>query len=408
MQYVNMHSVLFVNRVFPPERGATGRCLSDLAARCAAAGWAVTVLTDGRGLADAPRGVRVVRTGGGLGDGRPRPRGYLGALARLGWRGIGLPRHDVVVTMTDPPLLALAGPMLAARHGAALVHWCHDLYPQLLPALGMAPPPALQTLLERRMARALRAHDATVAIGRCMADRLATAGVPDARIRVVPNWPDPAIRPLSVNAEAKRTLGLEGRFVVGYAGNFGLAHPLGAVMAAAARLAVAAPDVAFLMVGEGRAHAAVVAAARDLPNLVFLPFQPVERLSAVLGAADLHLAVMDPRAEGLLVPSKVAGARAAGRPCLFLGPPGSEAARMVAEPGCGLVLEPTDGAALAEAVLAYRDDPQRRALEGARALAAAGWDADAAARHFIAVLDAVVAMRFQRRSEVEPEGTAHG
>ncbi|WP_431856198.1 glycosyltransferase [Azospirillum sp.] len=372
-------SILFINRVFPPDRGASGRCLADLAGRAACAGWRVTVLTDGAGPAEAPRGVAVVRAGG-RGEDRPGVRGYLAALARLTVRALALPRHDVVVTMTDPPLLALAGPLLAVRHGAA-VHWCHDLFPALLPVLGVRLPRAMRWVLEGAMAAALRRHARVIAIGRCMAGRLRALGV--AEPAVVPNWADTAIRPLPRAASALRArLGLGERFTVAYAGNFGLAHPLGALLAAAAEL----PEVAFLLVGDGRGHPAVAEAAKRLDNVQVLPFQPAGRLSDTLAAADLHVAAMDPRAGGLLVPCKIYGALAAGRPCLFLGPADSEAARLLTEQGCGDVLDPGEARGVAGAIRAYAADPARCAVESARALTAAqAWDADAAAARFLAL-----------------------
>lgn len=382
-----MRSILFLNRVFHPDRGATGRCLADLAGRCAAAGWRVTVLADGPMAAESgtPGGVTVVRTGWTGTAPEPSMRGYLDVLRRLTLRGLGLPRHDVVVTMTDPPLLALAGPLLAARHRAALIHWSHDLYPDLLPVLGVQVPRGLTRFVARRTARALGRCDLVLAIGRCMADRLAMQGGPAERVRVLPNWADPALSPAGDADACRAAHGVAGRLVVAYAGNFGLAHPMAGVMAAAARLAGAAPDVLFLMIGEGRAHPAALAAARGLPNVRFLPYQPIAALSELLSAADLHLAVMDRAAEGMLVPCKAAAAASLGRPCLFLGPAGSEVARRLIETRSGEVLDPLDGAELARAILAYRADPALRAAEGRRA-AAAAWTADAAAARFLAHL----------------------
>ncbi|PWC36850.1 glycosyl transferase [Azospirillum sp. TSO22-1] len=370
-----------------------------MAERAARAGWRVTVLADGAGPVEAPRGIAVVRAGG-RGEGRPGLRGYLAALTRLTVRALTLPRHDVVVTMTDPPLLALAGPPLAMRHGAA-VHWCHDLFPALLPVLGVSPPGAAVRLLEGAMAAALRRHARVIAIGRCMAGRLRALGV--AEPAVLPNWGDPAIRPLPRAVSALRAeRGLGERFTVAYAGNFGLAHPLGALLAAAADL----PEVAFLLVGDGRGHAAVAEAAGRLDNVHVLPFQPAGRLSDTLAAADLHVAAMDPRAEGLLVPCKVYGALAAARPCLFLGPAGSEAARLLAEQGCGMALDPGDSRGLAAVIRAYAADPARCAADGARAQAAAqAWDADAAAARFLAL---TAALRPAPCASAPAWGSGHG
>lgn len=397
-------SILFVNRVFPPDRGATGRCLHDLAVRMAAAGWRVSVVADGgQARAEAPDGIALHRTGRSVPEGeRPDARAYLESLCRLTGRALRLPRHDVVVTMTDPPMMALAGPMLAARHGAAALHWCQDLYPDLLPVLGVRMPAPLRRLAGLGMARALRRHDAVIAIGRCMRDRIAAMGVAAERLRLLPNWSDPAIRPLPKAGNGfRRSLGMmdgmaegESRFLVAYSGTLGLAHPMDGVLEAAARLQDSDPGILFLLAGEGRGFAAVEGEARSrgLRNLRRLPWQPADRLAESLSAADLHLVTMHPAAEGMLVPCKLAGVQAAGRPCLFLGPRGSEAAARVA--GCGLVADPFDGAAIADAVRSYAADPLRCAAEGDRAARrSAAWTADHAAAAFAAMAERLLPVR---------------
>lgn len=390
-------SILFVNRVFPPDRGATGRCLADLAERLAAFGWRVSIVADGP-IQDvaAPPGVTLHRTGRSVPEGeRPDARAYLDSLGRLAWRALRLPRHDVVVTMTDPPLLARVGPLLAARHRAVAIHWSQDVYPALLPHLGVRLPAPLFAMLERSMTAALRRHDAVIAIGRCMAGRLARAGVPEERLTVLPNWPDPRVRPVPRETNGFRSgLGLDGRFVVAYSGNLGLAHPMDGILEAAAALREGNPAVRFLMIGSGRGHAALADSARrlGLDNMLFQPWQPADRLAESLSAADLHLAVMAGAAEGLMVPSKLAGALAAGRPCLFLGPSGSEAAQRLS--GCGAVLDPADGAALARTIQAYAADPKRCAEEGARAAGvAAGWTANGAALRVSALAEGLLRRR---------------
>lgn len=342
-------SILFVNRVFPPDRGATGRCLADLADAFVRAGWRVGVLVAGRGSARVRAGITVWHCAR-LGDPAVCVSGLDGRLASAALR---LPRHDVVVTMTDPPLVALLGPLLAATWRARLIHWSHDLYPDLFPVIGRPLAPGKADAAMASMAGALAAHDAVVAIGPCMARRLAARGVGSERITVIANWADPLIRPDAPGSAALRgRLGLGQRFVVGYAGNFGLAHPLDGVVDAAVRLARRRPEVAFLMVGGGRRRAGFerMVMQRRLANVVLHPWQPDALLGATLGAMDLHLAVMVRAAEGMMVPSKVAGALAAGRPCLFLGPAGSTAADRIRCSGAGGVVDPDDGAAIADGI----------------------------------------------------------
>jgi len=396
-------SVLFLNRVYPPDRGATGRVLADLAGRFVAAGWRATVLAcGGPGRQTDAAGVRVVRVAAGEGRGPAATGRQLAALAGAALR---LPCPDLAVTMTDPPFLALLGPLLR-RRGAATVHWCHDLYPDVLPALeARVPEPALAALA-RPVRWAMADHDAVVAIGACMAARLVRAGLDGRAIPTIPNWPDPAIAPAPRAAAAVRAaLGLSGHLVAMYAGNAGRAHRFGGLLDAAAALRDRRPDIAFVLVGDGArmADLTAAAAARGLGNVRFLPPQPADRLAATLGAADVHLATMAEAALGCLVPCKVYGALAAARPCLLLGPGGGEAARLLEGSGAGAVLAPQDGAGLAAWLERLADRPDlRRAMAAAALPAVAPHRLDRAAAAFLALAERLVAER-GARAPAEPE-----
>lgn len=426
---VRSPSLLFINRVYPPDRGATGRCLYDVATRLTAIGWHVTILADGSNPLPAPSvsetitqirvrsgahpatwpdtpaamgKIRLARAGRTMVP-HPGLYGYLGSFARLLARGLTLPRHDIVITLTDPPLLALLGLILAARMDAQTVHWCHDLYPHLFPVLGLRFPPLLYNGLHSLAASALRRTDRVVAIGACMAERLCAMGVSPERLCLQENWPDPRIAPTASTSAAvtawRHTQGLEGRFIVAYAGTFGLAHPLDAILVAAARLITTHPQLLFVLIGDGRQYAALTQNVRErnLTNIRLLPFQPAPLLSACLGAADLHLACMNPAALGLLVPSKVAGALAAGRPCLFLGPPDSAAARLITAQGAGAVLSPDDGDTLAAHIAAIADHPPFWQHLCQRASATPLATAETAAATFSTLLHALLAQRTPMR-----------
>lgn len=404
-------SILFVNRVFPPDHGATGRRLSDLAERLAACGWRVAVVADGTGgeAEAASVGITLRRTGRAVPSAeRPDARSYLHALLRLTGAALRARRTDVVVTMTDPPLLGRVGPLLAARHGAVSIHWSQDMFPTLLPVLGVRLPPPLLGFLERSMAGALARHDAVLAVGDCMAARLRAMGVPADRVGRLPNWADPRVHPVPhTENPARAALVGDGRFVVAYSGTLGLAHPMAGILDAADRLRARDPAIRFAIIGEGRGCAALAEAvrARGLSNVGLWPWQPDERLAGSLSAADLHLVTLHPAAAGLMVPSKLASAQAAGRPTLFLGPTDSEAGRAVAAARCGAVLDPQDGAALADAITAYAADPARCAREGMAAQrAAATWRADDAAARF----DRLARELLARQTRGRPTGVWSG
>jgi len=360
-------------------------------------------LADGAaGLHDDPAHLTVVRAGPGGSAAPARAIDYTMALLRLYAAAMKLPRHDVVVTMTDPPLLACIGPLLRIRRSCVLIHWSQDLYPDLFPVVGVNLPRFVTAALDKFTGAVLRRYDTVIAIGTCMAQRIALKGVGPERVEVVPNWADPVIHqvPRETNP-IRQELGLGNRFTVAYSGNFGLAHPLEAVIDAATALAREAPEIMFLLFGQGRGLDRVrrEIADRALPNLRLLPWQPAWRLSESLSAADLHLASMDERAEGMLVPSKVAGALAAGRPCILLGPANSAAARLIADSGCGSVLPSGDGQGLARAIRLHASDPLMHAQACARASAAASaWSADRAASAFIARVESAIRLPGRRRT----------
>lgn len=369
--------ILFINRVYPPADGATGALLAELAAALVQRGWRVTVLT-GPVEGAPPRertasGVRVVRVRS-LGFTRAstgrRALAYLSLYPALLARALRLaPAADVIVTKTDPPMLLTLGLVLKRLTRARLVHWAQDLYPEVAEELGVIRRGgALAGGLRALSTAALKSHDHVVAVGRCMRERVTARGCAAGRVSVIPNWPVNTVSPVAHEANPFRTKhDLEGRFVVMYSGNMGLAHPFETVLDAAERLAEH-PDVVFLFVGAGPRKAWVreEAARRALPNVRFLPFQPKATLDQSLSAADVHLVTMQRALRGLVVPSKVYGVLAAGRPCLFLGPERSEAARRLREHRCGTVLPDPTAAELADSILRWRADADERAAAGAR------------------------------------------
>ena len=390
-----MSRVRFVNRVFPPASGATGAYLAELADALAARGWAVDVVTGPSPGAPwhetRPSGVSVLRVGSEVEKEKGRLRrglGYVAFFPRVLAAVRRSPRPDVIVLKTDPPMLAVFGPLLRRLTGGRVVLWAQDVYPDVAEALDVLQHDGVAARQLRRLAIwSLRSADAVVAIGRCMADLFAERGVRD--VTVIPNWAPAGVRMLPRDGNPFRArYGLGDAFVAMYSGNLGLAHPIGALLDAAERLAETSPGALVVFVGDGprRAHAEKEVEQRGLANVRFLPFQPAERLAESLGAADVHLVAMDEALAGLVVPSKLYGALAAGRPVVFAGPEASEAARLIEENACGTVvsgLGPDDlGAAVADAVASWAAQREACAAAGARAAAVSSIGPGAAADAF--------------------------
>lgn len=365
-----MPHVVFINRVYPPAGGATGTMLAEMAGALVEDGWRVTVLTGPAEHAPSSEktgsGVHVERVGAARFTRASiwrRAWAYMSLYPALLARALQLSSPDVIVTKTDPPMLKVLGPLLGAATGARTVHWAQDLYPEIAEALDViAENGVLAGTMRRLSTWALKRHDRIAAVGRCMKERIADRGIDPATISVISNWPPSSVSPVPhADNPFRADHALDDRFVVMYSGNLGLAHPFDGILGAAERLQQTDPEVLFLFVGDGPRKDELESAAgrRGLDNVRFLPFQPFDRLAESLSAADVHLVTMRPSAEGLVVPSKLYGALQAGRPALFLGPSGSEAARVLRENDCGTVLEPDAAADLAAAVRHWKENPDR-------------------------------------------------
>jgi len=344
--------IVFLNRFFYPDHSATSQMLSDLAFYLADTGHNVAIITSRQRYddpaADLPaaetiRRVRIhrVRTPRfGRGNLIGRALDYLGfyLAAALRLRQILAP-GDVVVAKTDPPLISIPAAWVARRRRAHLVNWLQDVFPEVAIALGVrgfaSPLGRWQQALRNWSLREARMN---VAIGERMRDHLLAEGVVADRITVIPNWADgEAIRPVAAEDNPlRREWGLDSKFVVGYSGNLGRAHEFETILGAAERLPDE-PGIVFLFIGDGAQMARVrdAAAERGLSNIVFQPYQPRERLNMSLGAADVHLVVLRPELEGLIVPSKAYGSLAAGRQIIFVGDAEGEIARMLRTASAG-------------------------------------------------------------------------
>jgi len=189
----------------------------------------------------------------------------------------------------------------------------------------------------------------------------------------MPNWSDEAaIRPIARVAVALRDeWGLGDAFVVGYSGNLGRAHEFETLLGAA-RLLAHRDDIVFLMIGGGHESARLAARVADeglADRFRFRPYQPRERLSESLGAADVHWLSLRPEMEGLIVPSKFYGIAAAGRPVIAITDLDGEIARIVRREDCGMAIAPGDAPGLAAAIEDLAGDPARVAGMGSAARA---------------------------------------
>jgi len=308
-------------------------------------------------------------------------------------KGLASPRPDVVVCMTDPPFIATAAQVVAGRFRVPLVVICQDVFPEIAVKLGRLRNPMVVGLLRVLIASSLRSADRVVVIGATMSRRIEEKGVDPARIRVIPNWGDAErITPQPRDNSWAREHGLAGRFVVMHSGNVGHAQDLDTLIRAAALLRDL-DDLRIVIVGIGARHAELSALAElfEVDAVTFLPYQPREALPESLASADVHFVGLARGLAGYIVPSRIWGVLAAGRPVIAAADEESETAALVRETHCGVTVSPGDPLRLAEAIRACHDGMHDLEAMGrrARAYAEAKGDRSVAVARYRSVLEEV-------------------
>ena len=328
--------VLLLNQCFYPDVVSTAQHASDLVAALTARGHEVTVVASTRAY-DNPQirfpkeerwhGCRILRV----------PCMALGKTAK--WRRAAnfasfflscilrvlfLPRFDVVMALTSPPLISLLGALYVKLKGGRFIFWVMDLNPDEAVAAGwLNKDSATARILASLLNFSLHAAGEVVVPDRFMRTRVMQKGVPSEKITVIPPWAHSAVVHYDPDGRQafRERYGFAGKYVVMYSGNHSPCHPLTTVLQAAARLA-GRSDIAFCFVGGGSEFPTVVnfAATHNLANIRCLPYQPLADLSASLSAADLHVVIMGDPLVGIVHTCKIYNIMCIGAPVLYIGP----------------------------------------------------------------------------------------
>jgi len=328
--------VLILNQAFYPDVVSTAQHASDLARGLTQAGHEVTVICNSRGYDDPKlrfpnqetwnrvKIVRVRSTGFGKSSKWRRASDFSTFMASCVFRLWSFPQFDVVVAMTSPPLISFVGTLAVPGRARSLVFWSMDLNPDEAIAAGwLRAKSPVARLLSRMLLYSLQRADRIVALDRFMKDRIQAKGIPAEKVLVVPPWShddrvkfDPAGR-----EEFRANYKVSHKFVVMYSGNHSPCHPLETLLQAAERLAEN-EDIAFCFVGGGSEFGRVKDRARNrgLRNVLCVPYQPMEKLSGSLSAADLHVIVMGEPYVGVVHPCKIYNVLAVKKPFLYIGP----------------------------------------------------------------------------------------
>lgn len=361
--------ILIYSMNYHPEQTGIGKYSGEMAAWLSQCGhevrvvcappyyptWSITAgFSPWRYSSTVENGVRVYRTPLWIPS---RPTGIARMLHLLSFAAASFPvviyqsfwRPDIVFTVAPAFVCAPAGWATARLSGG--LAWLHvqDFEVDVAFRMGL-----LKGKLARFFARwieskILRRFDTVSTISESMLAMLARKDVEKERTRLLPNWVDISkISVLDTASSYRRELGIgENMKVALFSGSLGSKQGL-MVIPQAAKLLQDRGDILFVVCGDGVMKNDIEAAARNLPNFLMLPLQPYERLNDLLGMADVHLLPQSPEAEDLVLPSKLSGMLASGRPIVATCRRSTEIGAIVSR--CGIVCEPEDSSALAQAI----------------------------------------------------------
>jgi len=373
--------VYLVNRYFWPDESATSLLLTDLAEDLQAIGHEVHVFTS-RQMYNLPQaqlpeeeiwqGIEIHRLGTSC-FGR---RHFWGRLLDIMTFHLALRyannikvKPDAWFVMTDPPLILNTVLHLRRRLPARVIHHVDDVYPDLALALGSLPRQGWAvSLLCRWVNQALAQCDQVLALGECMARVLRAKGVDNGRLSITPPWADgQRLYPLEHEHNPfRREIGLAAdQVAVMYSGNMGQGHRFETILEAAASLSQE-ERLSFVFIGDGIKKPQIDAfrQAHNLENILMLPYQPRERLRETLSAGDIHLISLDAKVQGLIVPSKLAGILAVGRPTVFVGDTRNSVAAAILRGDCGYVIGEGEVERLKKIINDLKEHPEPRVRMG--------------------------------------------
>jgi glycosyltransferase involved in cell wall biosynthesis len=367
--------ILFLTENFPPEVNAAATRVYERAVYWVKWGHEVTVLTSAPNFPEGKLfpgyanrwhqreivdGIEVIRVKTYMTANQGvvlRTLDFMSFMGSSFVQGLFVRRPDIVVATSPQFFAAVGGWAVADVRRLPFVFELGDLWPRSIIAVGALPDSRAMRALEWLELFLYRRAARVVALTQTFKDDLVRRSISPEKIDVVINGVDlPRYQPRPRDAALAAEWRLTGKFTVGYVGTHGMAHDLGNAVSAAELL----PDVSFLFVGAGAERDRLIERARTVPNAIFAPRQPKERMPAVWSLCDVALVhLKDSPAFGEVIPSKMFEAMGMGLPILLVAPDG-EARRILEQDEAGLWVPAGRPQALAEAVQRLRDDPGLR------------------------------------------------
>jgi len=295
---------------------------------------------------------------------------------------------DVVLGMTDPPFEGIVAAFVAQLKGKPFVYNIRDLYPDMAVGGSIIGTGLMARVWERLHRWALRQATRVIVLGEDMGARIAAKEVRAERIAVVRDGAEicEAGTVPAMDAEVVRAIRGDFQFVLLHAGNLGFYGAWETLVAAAWKLA--GEGIGLVFVGDGAQRAQIETAAAGCKNVRFLPFFPASKIASVLAAPDAHILTIKRGLEGVIVPSKMYGILAAGKPIVAVAPRETDVATIGEKRGFAIWGDPDDPDQVACAVrkISYDANQLRHMGEAAR-VAANEYDRVNELRKFVRIIE---------------------
>jgi glycosyltransferase involved in cell wall biosynthesis len=279
---------------------------------------------------------------------------------------------DAIVAMTDPPFEGIVGAIVALLKSKPYIYNIRDMYPDMAVGGAIVHPGLLARVWEKLHRWALRRADCVIVLGEDMRARIISKGVAAARIFIVRDgaeiFPPGAVQ-AALDAEVIRVIRGNFKFLLLHAGNLGFYGAWDTLITGAKQLAD--EGVGLVFVGDGAQRSQLGAAATGCNNVRFLPFFPASKIPSVLAAADAHIITVKRGLEGVVVPSKMYGILAAGKPIVAVAPKETDAASLGEKRGFAVSADPDEPEEFVAAVRTLSSSEALRIKMGEAALAAA-------------------------------------
>jgi len=377
--------ILVIEQHFYPEVAATGQLLLDLCEDLVKAGYQVKVITGNPTeiyqkqinikRRENYKGIEIVRlrnTRLSKYNMATRIINYITFHLVILFHIILYPKPDLVLVLSNPPFIAFHGLILKILKNCKVIYNVQDLFPELAIQLKKLKNKPFIFVLKGLSRYIIRKMDRVVVVGEYMEKKIREEILKDHKadhIFTIHNWADgDTIKVIDDhNNYLKHKWGLEGKFVILYSGNIGYLHEFDTIIATAESLQKEGNnDIVFVFVGEGikKEYIKNEASSRNLKNILFFPYQPRENLAYSLGLADVSLVTLEKGFEGMVVPSKIYGILASGKPIIGIVGKDSEITEIIKKAKCGKIVQIGDSQSLKDSIIEYYNDQKKCREDG--------------------------------------------